>query len=230
MKDSVSDSLSSSLLVDLQKGEGEAWGRFVRIFTPLVYSWCRRQNLTPQDCLDIVQDVFQSVHRALPRFQYSRGIGSFRGWLSTITRNKILDHRRKSQGQPTGVGGSEFAQAIANASQSAQAIVLGREEGLEATWSSSSPILNDHRVDNREGDTAQFEDANDRNQLVRRAAQQIRDEFEPKTWEMFWQTAVDGKLPADVAAIHGVQITAVYKAKSRVLKRLRTVLDGILDT
>jgi RNA polymerase sigma-70 factor (ECF subfamily) len=38
---------------------------------------------------------------------------------------------------------------------------------------------------------------------------------------MFWQTAVEGRQPVDVAAEMGVTAAAVRKAKSRVLHRFK---------
>lgn len=60
--------------------------------------------------------------------------------------------------------------------------------------------------------------------VVRRALELIRDEFEPRTWEAFWRTAVDGRPPRDVAAELGMTPGAVRVAKSRVLQRLRAEL------
>jgi RNA polymerase sigma-70 factor (ECF subfamily) len=60
--------------------------------------------------------------------------------------------------------------------------------------------------------------------LLHRALAMIRGEFEPRTWEAFWQTAVDGRPAADVAAELGMTPGAVRVAKSRVLHRLRTDL------
>ncbi len=57
-------------------------------------------------------------------------------------------------------------------------------------------------------------------QLFCVAAEQIRDSFAPKTWQAFWQTAVEGKPGADVAAALGISVGAVYVAKSRVMARL----------
>jgi RNA polymerase sigma-70 factor (ECF subfamily) len=56
----------------------------------------------------------------------------------------------------------------------------------------------------------------------------VREEFDPRTWTAFWRTAVEGDRPADVAADLGVSAWAVYKARSRVLQRLRTELDRLL--
>jgi RNA polymerase sigma-70 factor (ECF subfamily) len=57
-------------------------------------------------------------------------------------------------------------------------------------------------------------------QLFRLAATQVRDHFAPTTWQAFWQTAVEGKAAAAVAADLGLSVGAVYVARSRVLARL----------
>jgi RNA polymerase sigma-70 factor (ECF subfamily) len=56
--------------------------------------------------------------------------------------------------------------------------------------------------------------------LFRLAAAQVRDGFAPATWQAFWQTAVEGKGAAAVAAELGLSVGAVYVARSRVLARL----------
>ncbi len=53
------------------------------------------------------------------------------------------------------------------------------------------------------------------------AADQVRGEFQDATWQAFWQTAVEGKKPAEVAEALGLSVGAVYIARSRVLARLR---------
>jgi RNA polymerase sigma-70 factor (ECF subfamily) len=63
--------------------------------------------------------------------------------------------------------------------------------------------------------------------LSRRVLEMIRVEFEPRTWDAFWQTAVDGQLAADVAADLEMSVPAVYMAKSRVLRRLRQALGEL---
>ena len=65
--------------------------------------------------------------------------------------------------------------------------------------------------------------------LHRRALELVRAEFEDRTWQMFWLTAVEDREPADVAARFGVTPVAVRKAKSRVLRRLREEIGDLLD-
>src|SRR5262245_6629298 len=48
-------------------------------------------------------------------------------------------------------------------------------------------------------------------ELYRRAVELVRGEFEERSWRMFWQTAVEGRLPVDVAAEIGVSPAAVRK-------------------
>jgi RNA polymerase sigma-70 factor, ECF subfamily len=64
--------------------------------------------------------------------------------------------------------------------------------------------------------------------VLRRGLELIRDEFEQKTWRAFELTAIDNKPAADAAAELGLSVGAVYVAKSRVLKKLREVLDGLI--
>jgi RNA polymerase sigma-70 factor (ECF subfamily) len=62
--------------------------------------------------------------------------------------------------------------------------------------------------------------------LSRRMLDLVRAEFEPSTWDAFWRIVVDGQPPAEVGDALGLSLAAVYKAKSRVLRRLREELGG----
>lgn len=64
--------------------------------------------------------------------------------------------------------------------------------------------------------------------LALRALAMIETDFEPTTWQAFWRTAVEGHAPQKVAEEFGLSIAAVYKARSRVLQRLREELGESL--
>jgi RNA polymerase sigma-70 factor (ECF subfamily) len=57
----------------------------------------------------------------------------------------------------------------------------------------------------------------------------VRGEIEPRTWEAFWRTAVDGRPPAHLAAELGMTAAAIRQAKSRVLRRLKREVGDLLD-
>ena len=65
--------------------------------------------------------------------------------------------------------------------------------------------------------------------LVARALQIMQAEFEPTSWKACWETTVNGRKAADVAKELGLSEGAVFVAKSRVLRKLREELAGIMD-
>ena len=82
----------ASLLVQLRDGgNNTAWHEFVQRYGPVVYGFARKRGLQDADAADIMQDVLRSVNHSIARLDYDRQRGSFRGWLFTITRNKIFN-------------------------------------------------------------------------------------------------------------------------------------------
>ena len=65
--------------------------------------------------------------------------------------------------------------------------------------------------------------------LYHRALELVRGEFEEKTWQAFWRTAVEGRSAADVGAELAMRPGAVRVAKSRVLFRLRQEIGDLDD-
>jgi RNA polymerase sigma-70 factor (ECF subfamily) len=65
--------------------------------------------------------------------------------------------------------------------------------------------------------------------VIGRALEVMRVEFEPTTWKACWAMTAEGRPAAEVAAELGITLAAAYTAKSRVLRRLRRELDGMLD-
>ena len=69
-----------------------------------------------------------------------------------------------------------------------------------------------------------------RRHLVAWASDQIRPEFNEKTWAAFCRTTVNGEKPSDVATDLQMKIGSVYMAKNRVLKKLRETIATVDDT
>jgi RNA polymerase sigma-70 factor (ECF subfamily) len=66
-------------------------------------------------------------------------------------------------------------------------------------------------------------------QVYRRALEQVRGEFEERTWQMFWLTTIEGRSPVALAGEMGVTPAAVRQARSRVLRRLKQEAGDLLD-
>ena len=59
------------------------------------------------------------------------------------------------------------------------------------------------------------------------AAGEIRAEFQPSTWQAFWQTSVEGRAAKEVAAALRMTVGAVYIARSRMLARLKAKIQQV---
>jgi RNA polymerase sigma-70 factor, ECF subfamily len=75
----------------------------------------------------------------------------------------------------------------------------------------------------------QFDEAEYRSHLVRRAMTLMQENFEPTTVKACVEFIVAGRPAQDVAAELGITVNAVYLAKSRVLRHLRHELTWFLD-
>jgi RNA polymerase sigma-70 factor (ECF subfamily) len=102
-----SSDLSTSLLARVQRMEPAAWVRFVQLYSPLVYTWCRRAQLQEADAEDVGQQIFLAVARTVGDFRRDRPGDTFRGWLRTIARSKIADFFRRQRRNPPAVGGHQ---------------------------------------------------------------------------------------------------------------------------
>lgn len=98
---------SPTLLARVKANQVGAWERLVELYAPLVGHWCRRASLVQEDAADVFQEVFRAVTLHLPEFRRDRPGDTFRGWLRTITQNKIRDLHRRQARQFPATGGSD---------------------------------------------------------------------------------------------------------------------------
>jgi RNA polymerase sigma-70 factor (ECF subfamily) len=95
----------ASLLVQIRDGANRAaWQEFVNLYGPVVYGFARNRGLQDADAADIVQDVLRSVSSSIGRLDYDRQQGTFRGWLFTVTRNKVVNFLSARRIRPRGSG------------------------------------------------------------------------------------------------------------------------------
>jgi RNA polymerase sigma-70 factor, ECF subfamily len=75
----------------------------------------------------------------------------------------------------------------------------------------------------------ELEEAEYRDYVVRRALGLMQAEFQEATWKACWEFVVNERPAEAVARELGISVNAVYLAKSRILRRLREELAGLLD-
>lgn len=130
------------------------------------------------------------------RSELAASPGSFRGWLWTIARHKVIDYHRAIRRRVTTTGGSDAVRQL----QQFPDVEGGSSDGGEPT------------------------DPGDLRGLLQRALELVSAEFGSGTWRAFWRSTID-QVPTDVVAAElGVSVAAVRQARSRILRRLRRQL------
>jgi RNA polymerase sigma-70 factor (ECF subfamily) len=79
------------------KGDSFAWTELVKAHHRRVYGLCFRFTGSSTDAEDLTQEVFLKVYGNLTSFDLARG--TFQTWLTTMTRNLLVDHFRRSRAQ-----------------------------------------------------------------------------------------------------------------------------------
>lgn len=104
-----------SLLIRLRDpAHNEAWREFASIYEPLIYRVAMTKGLQHADAEDMTQEVFTVVGKAIGRFDPDSERGSFRGWLSKITQNIVINFLTRGK-EPRGMGDSAIQQLLQGA-------------------------------------------------------------------------------------------------------------------
>ncbi len=189
-----------SLLVRIRDArDGQAWSEFVDLYAPLVYGFARKRGLQDADAADLTQEVLRAVAGAARQLQYDPQRGPFRNWFFTVVRNKLRN------------------------------FLAGRKTHGQAPGGTDAQVrLQEQADENRDNPQAQWDQEYEQ-RLFAWAAQQVQASFQPATWQAFWQTAVEGRKPQEVAQQLGISVGAVYIARSRVLARLREEIQQLQE-
>lgn len=105
----------ASLLFRLRDSQDhEAWVEFVEIYEPAIYRQLRKCGLQDADARELMQELFVSLNRQIPNWQFMNEGGSFRGWLRRVARNLVINWMKNGQRRMIAWGGPE-SQAIFDA-------------------------------------------------------------------------------------------------------------------
>ena len=200
---------SPSLLARVRANDAEAWDRLVALYAPFVYRTCRQARLRSEDAADVFQEVFQAAFTRIRSFEKRKPGDTFRGWLRTITRHKVVDHFRRQGRQPRAAGGTEIQIRMAQVRAPGSSVSHARDATNDGA-----------HVDRGAETLAELH-------LFHDALEGIRGRFHERTWKAFLGTVVDGRSPAHVGEDLAMSPGAVRVAKSRVLACLRAELGDL---
>jgi RNA polymerase sigma-70 factor (ECF subfamily) len=76
-------------------GDAAAWEEIVQRFNRRIYNICYRFVGGGEDAEDLTQEVFIKIYRTMASFDAEKA--SFNTWVTTVTRNLLVDHFRKTK-------------------------------------------------------------------------------------------------------------------------------------
>jgi len=76
-------------------GDAVAWEEIVQRYHRRIYNICYRFAGSAEDAQDLTQEVFIKMYRTLNSYDMQRG--GFMTWVTTMTRNLLVDHFRKTK-------------------------------------------------------------------------------------------------------------------------------------
>jgi RNA polymerase sigma-70 factor, ECF subfamily len=191
---------SSTLLERIRANSPEGWERFVRLYSPIIYRWCRGWGLRGADADDVGQDVFRKVVQGIGSYARDGGKASFRRWLKTVAVNALRDSLRRLPPGTEGAGGS-----------SANEKILDLAEAFVA---------------NSDDDSAD----DDERALLRGVVDEVLSRCKEQNRLAFIQVVMEEKDPAEVAQSLGTTTNAVYLAVSHLKSRIKKELDGLSES
>jgi RNA polymerase sigma-70 factor, ECF subfamily len=85
----------AQLVQECLQGEGSAWEELVRRHARRVFNICYRFTGNRTEAEDMSQEVFLRIYKTLPSYRPS--FGAFPTWLTSVTRNLLVDHYRRTR-------------------------------------------------------------------------------------------------------------------------------------
>jgi RNA polymerase sigma factor (sigma-70 family) len=169
----------------------EAWVDFVTRYDPVIRSTSGRYRLDAESTEELCQQVWIDLARRMQTYRYDPG-KTFRGWLRRLCQSRAIDLLRKKK---------------ANAvkwleDQPAASLLQDASAGIEVDESAPSerPLL--------------LRQAEEVQEAVRRRVGE-------RTWQVFWNIAVEGQSVRETSATAGISYYAAFAARKRVGRMLR---------
>jgi RNA polymerase sigma-70 factor (ECF subfamily) len=90
-----------SLILRLRNWDDqESWRDFFNTYWKLIYGVAIKSGLNDAAAQDVVQETIVSLVTSLKDGRYDSAKGSFKSWLLTVTRRRVVDHFRRAQSRP----------------------------------------------------------------------------------------------------------------------------------
>jgi RNA polymerase sigma-70 factor (ECF subfamily) len=178
--------------------DADAWSRLVELYTPVLHAWLRRYDVLAPADVD---DLVQDVLLAVSQEMPRFQPQAQPGAFRRWLRT-ILVHRLRHFWR----------------SRQHRPMAVGGSDFLDEI----------ERLGDDKSQLSQLWDQEHDRQVMNRLLELVRPQFAAGTWQAFRRQALDGLSADAVAAELNMPLHSVYAAKSRVLKALRSLADGLV--
>jgi RNA polymerase sigma-70 factor (ECF subfamily) len=85
----------AQLVQQCLRGNGSAWEELVHRHTRRVYNLCYRFTGNRAESEDLSQEVFLRIYKTIGSYRSAHG--GFATWMTSVTRNLLIDHYRRTR-------------------------------------------------------------------------------------------------------------------------------------
>jgi len=189
-----------SLLARLKNwDDNEGWKRFFDTYWRLIYGTAIKAGLSDAEAQDVVQETVIAVAKKMNEFKYDPALGSFKGWLLTLTKWRISDQYRRRQ-QKEHVRWESLDETARTSDIESQADEQGLQ--LDAVW-----------------------EAEWQNNLMAAAIDRVKRKVGARQYQLFDLYVIKQWSVDEVAKTLKVSVSQVYQAKSRITPLIRSEVE-----
>lgn len=171
-----------------------SWQDFFDTYWKLIYGVARQAGLSDAEAQDVVQETLAAVAKHIPTFKYDPSIGSFKAWLLTMTRWRIIGQLRKR---------GRFADAN------------------PATPESDRTAAIEQIPDDTEKTISAYWEADWEHNLMQAAIARVKRRLDPQKFQIFECYVTKEWPPEKVAERFQVSVDLVYVTKHRITDAIR---------
>lgn len=179
-------------------GKDCEWEGFYRKYSSVILSFCRKHGLDESSASDVLQETMVVLIRKLPGFAYQPEKGRFRNWLLSLVYNKIREAWRRTR---------RLAETplneVTDGGESLTFRLSDQEDPeVEAAWKLA---------------------------LIEEALRRIKSDprVKAETMAVFEACVLQNMEVSAVAAKFCLQENNIYQIKSRLLRRVREVVEDL---
>lgn len=185
----------TSLLARLKDHQNAGgWEEFCDVYGKVIYAVALKSGMGRADIEDVVQETMVRIAKLIPSFEYDPAKGSFKSWVLTIARSRMIDCIRKRERERRFDAPVSGDSATSLLSRLPDEHLPNLDELFEAEW--------------RQG-------------LLEAATERVRQRISPAQYQLFDLHVRQEWEVGKIVATMGVTANQVYLAKHRVSEAIR---------